>query len=387
MSEQHGDESGPGRSAGWSGDQPPTIDVTPHEEAPASPAHGRRLWPVLILVAAVVIVLGTAPYWTKYLPWSPEKAGEAAKARLGEHDTQLAALAQQQRALDQRLGRVEQQLKTVATPQWMQEEATAMRALADRVAALEHRAPPPGDQQQLAALGADLKKLAATTTELQQRLDRLSARGEAAAGRRSDQALLLAVGQLRAAAARGRSFAAELATAKSLAGTHPELAQALNTLGDAAATGAPSEAALAQRFKDEVAPALARPRQAPAEPAEGGIGARIVAKLRSLVVIRRVGEAAPTSDPVAAAVAKAETALAGGDLAGAVSAVESLSDKERVAAQSWLAAAQRRLAIDQTLDQIDGRLTAELAAAPAPEATPAARAAPPAAAPASQAAH
>ncbi|HUJ99808.1 MAG TPA: mitofilin family membrane protein [Stellaceae bacterium] len=372
MTEQHGDESGPGPAPGWTGAPPPTLDATAHDESAAAPAHGRRqLWPVFALVVLVVAILSTAPYWTQLLPGSAQKSFEAAKAERGEQDRRIAALTQQQAALEQRVAELEQQMKSVATPQWMQEQAQAMRSLADRIAALESHPPQAAaDETQLTALAQSLQKLDGANAALGQRLDRLEQRGAAAADTRSDQALLLALGQLRAAVESGRPFTAELDTVKTLAHERPELTGALGTLGTSAGQGIANAASLAQRFRQDVAPSLLR---APAEPESDSLGARILGKLRSLVVIRRVGSgAAGSSDPVSAAVAKAETALGSDDLAGAVAALEDLPEQDRAPAQSWLNAAHRRLDAEAALDQATKNLTARLTAAPAPSAAEAA---------------
>ncbi len=370
MTEQHGDESGPGPAPGWTGAPPPTLDATAQDETAAAPTHGRRLWPVFALVVIVVAILGTAPYWTQFLPGSSQKSLEAAKAERGEQERRIAALTQQQAALAQRVAELEQQMKSVATPQWMQEQAQAMRSLADRIAALEKQPPQAADATQLTALAQALQKLDAANAALGQRLDRLEQRGAAAADTRSDQALLLALGQLRAAVEGGRPFTAELDTVKTLAHQRPELAGALGGLEKSAPEGVATVASLAQRFRQDVAPSLLRE---PAEPEGDSLGARILGKLRSLVVIRHVGSGATgSSDPVSAAVAKAETALGSEDLGGAVAALEDLPEPDRAPAQSWLTAAQRRLDAEAALDQATKSLTARLTAAPAPSAAEAA---------------
>jgi hypothetical protein len=371
MTEQHGDESGPGPAPGWAGAPPPTLDATAHDENAAAPTHGRRLWPVFALVVIVVAILSTAPYWTQLLPGSTQKSLEAAKAARSEQDRRIAALTQQQTALEQHVAELEQQLKSVATPQWMQEQAQAMRSLADRIAALENHPPAAAaDEAQLTALAQALQKLDAANASLGQRLDRLEQRGAAAADTRSDQALLLALGQLRAAIDIGRPFTAELDTVKSLAHERPELAGALGGLEKSAAQGVATVASLAQRFRQEVAPSLLRE---PAEPESDSLGARILGKLRALVVIRHVGSgAAGSSDPVSAAVAKAETALGSEDLGSAVAALEDLPEQARAPAQSWLNAAHRRLDAETALDQATKNLTARLTAAAAPSAAEAA---------------
>jgi hypothetical protein len=131
-------------------------------------------------------------------------------------------------------------------------------------------------------------------------------------------------------------------------------------LAAAAAKGVPRMTTLTQRFKEEVAPAMLRRAAAP--PSDDW-GDSILARLRSLIVIRRVGDAAATSsDPVEAAVAQAEQALSAGDLAGAVAAIESMPPQAAAPAREWLADAHRRLSAEQALAKLSGAMTAQLAA-------------------------
>ncbi|HZB94147.1 MAG TPA: mitofilin family membrane protein [Stellaceae bacterium] len=363
MSEQHGEESGPERPPGWTA--PRTIDAT-QEDAPTPSGHGRQLWPVLALVVAVVAILGTAPYWTQYLPWSAPTESEAARTARQAQGRTLAKLQQQQAALGERVGTLEQQIKAAATPQWMEAEAAAMRALADRVVALEKRPQGASDAQQLAALTQAVQKLEAANAALGERLDRLEQHGAAAADTRNDEALLLALGQLRGAVEGGQGFAHALDTVKTLGRDRPELGAALAPLDASAADGVPSLMSLTQRFRQEVAPDLLR---TPASAEDGSFGERLVAKLRSLVVIRRVGSSATGSgDPLSAAVAKAEAALASDDLASAVQAIEALPERQRAPAEAWLAAAQRRLTAEAALNQANALLAGRFSAAATPAA-------------------
>ena len=68
-----------------------------------------------------------------------------------------------------------------------------------------------------------------------------------------------------------------------------------------------------------------------------------MARLQGLVVVRRVDAPAASGDPVAAAVAGAQAALAKGDLAGAVKSLADLPAGTLAPALAWLKAAQARL--------------------------------------------
>ncbi|HXY98899.1 MAG TPA: mitofilin family membrane protein [Stellaceae bacterium] len=357
MSEQHGD-AGPERAPDRIPQAPPPIDA--RAKAPPQRRRERRLWPALLLLAVVAAgAIASAPYWAALLPWAaPDDRAEAA---LGQVERELADMAQRQAALTQRLAGVEERLAGAPASGSQQETAAALRQLADRLTLLEQRPPPAGDPAQLAALGETASTLAAGMTELRARLDKLEARVGEAEGSPKGAALLLALGQLRGALDSGRPFAAELARVKALARDRPELAQPIDALAGAAATGVASLGTLMQRFTQEVAPALLR---APPPPESDDIGDRIMARLRSLVVIHRIGDA---RDPVESAVERAEAALAGNDLAGAVAALEALPAREAAPAQGWLAAAHQRLAAAEAAGRLDAGISARLAGGAAPE--------------------
>jgi hypothetical protein len=215
-----------------------------------------------------------------------------------------------------------------------------------------------------------MQKLAAAHEATGERVAKMEQRRDAATGERGEEALLLALGQLRSRVQGSQPFAAELGAVVALGRNHPEVRDNLAPLTASAATGIPSVSTLSQRFDHDVAPALMRS----AAPASDGWGAQIMNRLRSLVVVRRVGSsAAGADDSVEGGVAHAETALAWGDLAGAVKSVEALPTANAQPAQSWLADARRRLAAEQGLARLTDQLTAQLAtedraaAEPAPQ--------------------
>ncbi len=353
MTEQQHGADGSEPTPDWIRQGPQTIEETP------APTKRRRLplfWPLLILAAALAALIVGAPYWVTYLPWTT--TNDATAAALAGIDQRLGALEQRQAALDHRLAALEQRPADAigaADAAAQQAQAATLRQLADRVAALEQHPPSAGDASQLAPLAASVGQLTQDTAALGARRDKREAHGIAAADSRGDEALLLAVGQLRAALDAGRPFGAELAAVRTLAQSRPELGDRLDALAGAAATGIPGTAALAQRFTEAVAPALLR---VAGPPASDSIRDRILAKLRSLVVVHRIGDA---GDPIESAVERAQAALARNDLAGAVKALEDLPAHAAAPAQEWLAAAQRRLAAVGTLDRLAAAVTARLA--------------------------
>ncbi len=348
----------------WVMQTPKPIELPPIDEAEAATKRpvrergGSTAWLVLILVLVMALV-GSSPYWAPglaaLLPWGPRSANESLaqlEQRQGEIEHRSAVIYQQVKRLDEQVGAASG-------------TAAQMKELEQRLAALEQR-PRDEDPARLSALQQDVQKLAAAHEETGARVAKIEARRSA--GERGGEALLLALGQLRGQLQGSQPFAAELGAVEALGRSQPEVHDSLEPLTASAATGIPNLALLRQRFEREVGPALMR-----AAPTGDGWGEQIMGRLRSLVVVRRVGSnAAGASDPVEGGVARAEVALASGDLAGAVKAVEALPNATAEPARSWLADARRRLAAEQGVARLTDHLTARLAAedraanAPAP---------------------
>lgn len=381
------------------------------------------------MIALILGSVAVSPWWAPalapLLPWSrsapapaPQAAGasDEANRRLGTLEQRLAAAEQQlnqlaQRpapdaassnpdeaaagrieALEKRLAAAEQSLSQLgsqpgqpAAPdaalaplrEAVERQKDELATLAGRVAALEQR--PGADPAALADLQGATAKLGAALATLDQRVATLASTvanvananaSEAAAS--IDPALLLALGQLRQALQGSGPFVAELTAVTTLATDRADVKAALAPLAEAAPKGVPSLALLRQRF-DGLAGAIAGAGAAPA--AADDWGSQVLGKLRGLVSVRRVGSAAGGDGPDAA-VAQAESALSGDDLAGAVTALETLHGPPMVAARDWLEAARRRLAAEAALGKTTALVTARLANDRKP-ATPAAAGAKP----------
>jgi hypothetical protein len=76
--------------------------------------------------------------------------------------------------------------------------------------------------------------------------------------------------------------------------------------------------------------------------------------------VRRVGPEGAAAEGPAGAVAKAENALAGDDLAGAVAALATLRGNAALAAKPWLDTARQRLDAEATLDAAASRIATRL---------------------------
>ncbi|QQS10793.1 MAG: uroporphyrinogen-III synthase [Rhodospirillales bacterium] len=196
------------------------------------------------------------------------------------------------------------------------------------------------------------ERLAAIEKEVASRLD---AFGKDVA-RRGDEGKRVAEGGRAAAvigiAARMRQaieaegpFATDLDLLRPLAADDPEIAKAIAELAPLAATGVAARRALAAEFPD-----VAR-RVVAADLADDSLGERLLGKLRQLVTIRRVGDDAKGATPEAI-VARAEAALAAGDVAKAVAEIRALKGPPADPARAWLARAEARLAAQGSVDRL-----------------------------------
>lgn len=323
----------------------------------------------VVLAAALVIVVAlaaSAPFWAPGLPWAPQAA--VPEAPPDPRLDQLAAALQQRE-------RDEAALKT------------SLQQLDKRIGGVEAKPPPPvadlGDlRQQLAKLSSADADLTARLDaldkivharqqadgELAGRIDALekAAHGEAAAGR-TDAALALVLLQINGAVAAGRPFPAEYDALLGLAQGEGDLLAAAAPLAEPAKSGVASRAVLAARLR-ELNAAIAAPRPAADGGSTGGADgwtAWVMRQLGALVRVRRIDDGGGTgsADPAAAATADAERLLAGGDLRGAIAALEKLGGSAAEQAAPWLRMARLRLAVEEALHRSEALLTARLGAA------------------------
>lgn len=392
------DARGEGEPAG-TGSGPTVIDVTPAPSPePAQPAEAPRKSRLGISAAALatlIAALATSPYWapavSSILPWGaapepkqPPVDATALEAKLAALSARIAELAQaQQRAgdLDQRITKLEQRPAAPApNPQDAQQaaqQAQALAALGDRLSAIEQRvsalaaatAEHTSDAEK--ALQTQVQALAQKLDQQAQLLAKLQGREAGAGSGRIDVALALALGRLRTALATSRPYAGELQAAEAIAKDEPETLAELRKLEGRAQQGIPTVALLAERFPAvSRGPAEAAPAPAPA-PAEGDWRSRALAKIASLVTVRRVGEPKETGAAVGApALSPAVAALQGGDLAAAVAEARRADGQVPPALASWLEDAQARLDAEAALAAADAILTKRLLAGPGAGAKP-----------------
>ncbi len=381
--------------------------TTPASESPASTGSSRGTAGV-ILAVLVAGLLGGGAGWlaaTRLTPPPPDRGPEIAALR----DSQAvlkAQLEQRLAALDSRLAALEEAAQRPAAEK-LRSELEALRrelegqiaALADRLGLDEQRLDKAlkalddtrrrieaslaegGGQisrataeliarygAEIDALKAELNRQADTARALQTRLDTLAS----AAGDRLKQAqdraadlsrklaeqargldLQVARDRLRAAIETGRPYAEELARIASEAAI--DIPRALR---DGAETGVPPLIQLRAEYPDAARRALKAALKAQARAGDGLTG-RIAAFLKAQIGVRSLAER-PGDDPDAL-LSQAEAALKRGDLKTAVERLRRLPPEALAEMQPWLDGAERRLAVEQALEQL----------APAPEPGPA----------------
>lgn len=313
---------------------------------PATPTAPRWREIALGLGGALLLILAliaTAPLWAPLLPWAARD-----DAALAGRIDRLADAQQQAR----RQG--EQAAASVS-------EAT--QRLDRRIGALEAR--PATSAVDIADIREQQAKISGAVTDLATRVAALNKAAHAAAAPEIiDTALVLVLLQIRDAVAAGRPFAAEYQAFVALTGARPEIAAAAAPLAEPAKAGVASRAVLAKGLRELSATVATGTAITDAAPQSGGWGAAMLARLRTLVRIRRLDATGSESGP-AAAVNTAERAFAGGDLAGAVGALDKLAGASAEAARPWLHMAKARLAVETALRQIETLAATRLGAAAA----------------------
>ncbi|MBI1385461.1 MAG: hypothetical protein GC150_11170 [Rhizobiales bacterium] len=168
--------------------------------------------------------------------------------------------------------------------------------------------------------------------------------------------LALELADLRRALARGEPAGPILARVKEWAPADLDL----SGLEGIASSGAPSPVELQRAFPDMARAALDAEQAASGD---GSVVGQLWSGARSLVKVRRTGDIA--GDGTEAVVARMETRLGAGDLAGALEEAAGLQGPAREAIASWLAQLESRVAVDKAMADIEARLKQRLAGAPA----------------------
>jgi hypothetical protein len=358
------------------------------------------------LAGLLILILGgvaSSPFWAPQieplLPWGENRDDYAAlAARVAAVETRLVApspgidavqsamsqLARRADQLDSRLAAVEKR----PAPPSVDTDAinSALGALGRRVDQLEPAAKPDlgplraGMQQveqRLAAIETQSASRIASETaaskDMQQELSRLGkvegdladrvaalereAQSQEKPELRADGMLALLLGQMREAIEQARPFPAEFGAFIKLA-RGSDLAAGAQPLAEPARNGVASRAVLVKGLAELAG------RMAASDPAvKSDWREQTLARLRGLVTIRRIDDSSHTGSN--GTVGAAQAALARGDLAGAVAALEPLTGADAEAARPWLLMARERLAAETALDHVQELLTERLGGSPA----------------------
>ena len=287
-----------------------------------------------------------------------DSAGQAGgPAAIGDGDRRLAALESALAELRAGSARTEQMAKNLSD---LQVAAGGRELLAQSIRDI---------QSSTAAAQGEVERLKAEVTAFGGRLDQVDA---ALVDRRQvalrAEATVLSVGQLRAALATARPFAKEVAALRSLAGDDAAMAASLDQIQPFAEAGIPTNEILTRDFA-RMAPVLVRS----AVVGDGRSWWRqTLYHIGTVISIRRIGENIP-GDSTDAVVARAEGKIGDGELAGAISALQTLSGLPAEMASSWIHDAGHRVVADAAADELDRIAIAHLgggapvAATPAPQ--------------------
>jgi hypothetical protein len=197
-------------------------------------------------------------------------------------------------------------------------------------------------QSSTAATQGQVERLTKQLAGLTGRVDTV----DAALARRKQQSLraeavMLAVGELRAALRTNGAFAKEVASVRALAGGDADINSVLDKIQPNADDGVPSMDDLRTDF-GHLAPDIVRS-------AVVGDGSKwwrqALYHIESVISVRRVGDSVK-GDAVDAVVARAEAKLEEDDLKGAVQALQPLTGLSSDVAQPWIHDARDRLALN-----------------------------------------
>jgi hypothetical protein len=244
--------------------------------------------------------------------------------------------------LPRRLQALEQSVAELQARPAVSEEVVA------RIAALEAALNARPDVGQIAAALAENRRQSSEIARLQEQIAAMNAGVSRTAGR---EGLLLAVGQLREAIRQGRPFITELATMQALAADDPAAAPPIAVMQPLATRAVPTREALQARFGAIAAEAgraaqlAALAADAPAGDPLGRWWNAVMQRLSSVVSVRRVGDVA--GDSPAARLARAGQAVAAGDLAGAVNALDGLPEPAGHVVAGWRVDAQARIELER----------------------------------------
>lgn len=339
--------------------EPPPRASEDNKDTPHTDDTPRSRRPILLAViagglgGAAAVVFGL---WFAGL-LAPHNSASDLSSRLAKLETQVSAAPKASgdltlNELAARIGKLEQKPSDTGLSERLTAIETSMKALGVTLTALNRRAEDSAAVASAAREHADAAAKAAAN--LQAKLDGIEQSAKAtqdkvAQNTGSDIAArrALAAVALRDAVARGAPYATELGVMKQLGAD----AQTVSALEPLAASGVPTEAALAHDL-NALLPSMIAGSGADASKADGFFE-RLQANAGKLVRIHPVGE--PAGDGASAILARIEVKAAHNDLAGIDSELDKLPPKTRALADGWrkklaartaAIAASRKLAAD-----------------------------------------
>jgi len=271
--------------------------------------------------------------------------GDGAAAALEPLQQNVENLSARLASLEEVAGRV---ASLEATTGGGEDAAEALAKLTEEANALAGR---------LAETEGRLGSLEEADSALRSEVEALDAADRAGVEAATDgTALALAIGQLRVALRLSSPYAAELDQVRGLVQNDAEAASLLEPLAANADRGVPTLEGLRRRFPEAARTAAAAGQGDNAEGFMGGVLRRI----SKVVSVRPVGMV--EGEDAGSVVARAESRLGDGDLAGAVGELDGLTGLAAEAMASWRAQAEARLAADQAVSALAalaiGKLTA-----------------------------
>ncbi len=253
-------------------------------------------------------------------------------------DTRLAGLQNQVKKLESDTSRGGDPAATAG----IEALKTQTETLAKDITQLRQEVQSGGGAETVQALGGAEQRI----TALEQEVKRLSESEaqEKAEGRSA--ALAIAFANLQRAVDSGGAYQNELNTLSALAPKDVDL----SALEARAAAGIPSKSDMAGSFATYANATF----DAVAAPTSDDLLERLAAGARSLVRVRRGGEA--EGDGPDAVIARMEASVKAGELAQAAEQGQKLQGAGRQAMQPWIDGVTRRLAVDQEIDVLERKL-------------------------------
>jgi hypothetical protein len=278
-------------------------------------------------------------------PRADAQAVEALRERVAKIERDMSKLSPGDASVAERLAAADSALKSLGVAltalNKRSDDAAADAALAQqRAAAAEQAAAGLREAVQNArrqasgAVGADeLSAVEKRVAALEQSLKEVQARAAQSATVDKAARLALSAASLREAVQGGAPYAEQLAQARALGADE----RALASLATFAATGIPSERALARQL-NALIPALAEAAGVDKPPS--GFLERLQANAGRLVRVTPLD--APTGDSPSDVLARLDVAAAHADIASALTDIDRLPDKARRQAADWVARAVAR---------------------------------------------